>query len=593
MTVLAAPPEAPGSVPPVDGVVAPEKRRPSGRRHRIGLRLGGRLGEAGRVFVGAAAVYLAVGLLLDLVFHVFPDDAVSRLANGFYVLYSRDPHAAAVGFVWNPLTSLADLVPLFFRPVWPALASHDVAATIVTALAMAGAVHQMRAALFRLGVSRAPRMVVTALFALNPMSLFFGANGMSEALYVFTLVATTRYLLEWSIRGGLRPLVYAGSMLALAYLARNEAIAAAVLAGGLVLVLGGERSAPSLRARLPSAINDAVIVLLPFAVTFAGWALASYVITGSFFQQFQGNAVQVRSSSTQFGTLADRFAHEIAAVGSLAPLLLVVLAGASVLVWRSARHRVLVPLAVLGGGLAFDLAGYASRTLLPWYRYYILAVPLCALLVGVLLAEVEPIMARRAGRRWKGRGAIRAPLSSALLGAALLVPALPSTYAAMLSTTLGQGETSEYLAPLLHPRHAALDRAARSNFSHVTSLAGYLDRMHLPNGDVVVDNTGTCVPNIILAVTNPEIFVIPNDRDYQRVLADPLVFHAHYLLVTEPVGIDRVSDSVLLAYPSIYADGAGFTVLAHEFAGGGLCPAFRLFRVTGPPPAPGSVVGGA
>ena len=33
-------------------------------------------------------------------------DAWSRITNAYYVLYSRDPHLAAIGFIWNPLPSL-------------------------------------------------------------------------------------------------------------------------------------------------------------------------------------------------------------------------------------------------------------------------------------------------------------------------------------------------------------------------------------------------------------------------------------------------------------------------------------------------------
>src|SRR5690349_4617983 len=40
---------------------------------------------------------------------VFFIDSLSRTANAFYVLFSRDPHLAAVGFVWNPLPSLIQL----------------------------------------------------------------------------------------------------------------------------------------------------------------------------------------------------------------------------------------------------------------------------------------------------------------------------------------------------------------------------------------------------------------------------------------------------------------------------------------------------
>ena len=71
-----------------------------------GRRAGGRAGAA------AFVCYLAVALWLSALDLVFPD-AMSRVANGYYVLFSRDPHLAAIGFVWNPLPSLA-AIPLLF-----------------------------------------------------------------------------------------------------------------------------------------------------------------------------------------------------------------------------------------------------------------------------------------------------------------------------------------------------------------------------------------------------------------------------------------------------------------------------------------------
>ena len=73
----------------------------------------------------------------------FDGDTISRMANGFYVIHSRDPHLGAIGFVWNPLSSLADLPLLSLNSLWPSLASHDVAGTTMSALAMACATYQL------------------------------------------------------------------------------------------------------------------------------------------------------------------------------------------------------------------------------------------------------------------------------------------------------------------------------------------------------------------------------------------------------------------------------------------------------------------
>ena len=134
------------------------------------------------------AVYLAVAFLLAFKYGSFSQDAVARMANGFYVLYSRDPHLASVGFVWEPLQSISDLVFLIPNHLWQALSNRDMAGAFVSVIGMVGAVHQLRCALLEWGVRLAPRLVLTALFALDPMILYYSGNGMSEGLYLFALV---------------------------------------------------------------------------------------------------------------------------------------------------------------------------------------------------------------------------------------------------------------------------------------------------------------------------------------------------------------------------------------------------------------------
>jgi len=95
-----------------------------GRDSRVRDRLMRRvLSEGFIVFALAFVSYLIVAVLLDYKYDVVTGDATSRMANAFYVLYSRDPHVAAVGFIWNPLPSFIDLFFLLFKDLWPALSS--------------------------------------------------------------------------------------------------------------------------------------------------------------------------------------------------------------------------------------------------------------------------------------------------------------------------------------------------------------------------------------------------------------------------------------------------------------------------------------
>jgi len=520
---------------------------------------------------------------------------MARMANGSYVVYSRDPHLAAIGFVWNPLMSVLDIVPLLARGLWSPLATHDMAGAIVSALCMVGAVHQIRSALREWGLGRAPRLILVVLFALNPMIVFYAANGMTEALYIFTLVATARYLSRWLRSDDLHSLAYAGAFLGLCYLARNEGAAPAFAAAVVVLAVSRHRASGPKRSRNMTALTETAVFISPFAASFGGWAMVSFIITGQPFGQFssQYGTAQIAASGFVTPTFSSGLRFEAHVIEYMAPLLPLIVLLALALAWRRKDPLVVVPVATVGAGLAFDVAAFLTGGLLPSYRYWITAIPLEALLAGVVLAP---------GRRVQGRGGLgivdsaadrslgagfwtrpgvakRAALGavSVLTAVVLVVPSLATTWMGMFSKPYGNEETAA-LGFIFHRHLTPLDRAAKDHYAAVLAISGYIAHLHLRDGSVVVDNFSTCAPETIVTSADPRVFVIPNDRDFQRILADPLLFHTHYLLVPKPVGVNTLV-ATNRAYPSLYDTGAGFTTLAHQFPERGLCPPMRLYRV--------------
>jgi hypothetical protein len=538
------------------------------------------------VFLIAALAYLTTLILLDFVFQIFPLDAVSRMANGFYVLYSNDPHLAAVGFVWNPLQSFAAIPFLLFKDLWPPLASHDVAGGLVSVLASAGAVYQLNACLRDWGVGRSPRVILTLGFGLNPMIIYYAGNGMSDALYVFTLVASTRYLLYWVRQNDLRSLVYSASMLGIGYLDRNEAVGSALLGGTLVLVTTFLRMAGSRRQRVMNALTDVAVFVLPVATTFVGWATASYVITGQAFPQFTsqyGNSSQTAASGSHY-SLAVRVLHDVRNIEYLAPVLPIVLVISLILALRRRDARVLAPLAILGGSVAFDALGVIANSLQPWYRYFLASVPLSVLLIGCVVSGsagvLEPI--RAIGHRTRASGhRILLTLAASMFALIAVAPSLITSEQGIFAKNV-QSSESEELGALLLAHPTLKDRQFRKHYAHIESIDAYIGRMHLPNGSIVADTFGECTPQIVTTVPNPKVFVITNDRDFKRVLADPLTFHAHFLLVPSPIGVGDL-DALNVAYPSLYRTGAGFATFVHAFPTDGICADYRLYRVIGHP----------
>jgi hypothetical protein len=527
-------------------------------------------------FLTPFALYLALGAVLAFHYHSFNGDAQARVANAYYVLFSRDPHLAAIGFVWNPLPSLLCLPLLLFSPIWPALAHQVFAGIIMDAAFMAGAVVQVRGILSDAKVARLTALVLTLLFALHPMVVYYGANGMSEGLFLFTLVAATRHLIRFIEHGDLASLVKSAVWLGVAYYARNEAVAAVGFGCLVVFAVAFVRDRGGLRARIRTSISETFIFGAPAAFAFVSWAVASWIIVGHPFEQF----------SSQYGTTSQLavmeaggyklgghggFALEMAFM--MAPLAIVAGLVAAV---RGIRHRDArwaAPVAILGGVLAFAVVAFAKGQTAGWFRYFISAAPLGVVLAGQCVMPMQP--APEVESPWR-RAVVRA--STVLTAVALAAPALLSSTAAMADPRIGREEHVN----LGYIFHANVRTTGINDEQHrptaSDNIARYLDGLDLPNGSIIVDTFTSCIPFIVLASHHPKEFVITNDRDFKPVLADPATFKARYILAVPPKFGGGV-DAITRAYPDLYETGATIATKVREFDESG-CPPFRLYEVT-------------
>jgi hypothetical protein len=338
--------------------------------------------------------------------------------------------------------------------------------------------------------------------------------------------------------------------------------------------------------RRATALADAAIFAVPGVISAVGWAVASYVITGSPF----GALAKGNETSRQHVLLAaipfsQRTIYVFHVVTSQWPFIPVVLVIAVILAIRRHDARILAPLTVLGGALSFDVLIYLMADLEPYYRYFIVTIPLEMLLVGSVVVSVSPD--GDAGIRnprltpWsiKGRG-LRC-VGAVLLVLVLTGPSVITTAATMFNNKIAP-EEAQPLGFIFdsHPSGSALSYAER--YPTILKFSSYLDGLHLPNGDVLVDNVTGCVPEIIITSSQPDLFVIPNDRDFQRALADPLTFHVHYILDPNPSGSGPAAPNT--TYSTLWNTGAGFAKAIHQLIPArGSCPEFRLFRVFGHP----------
>ena len=530
------------------------------------------------LFWGTATLYLMLAVILVLQLHLIVGDAWSRVGNAYYVLFSRDPHLAAIGFVWNPLPSILEMPLVLLHGLWPPLVQQGFAASILSAFAMAGAVYVLHGILLDWGVARPWRIGLALLFVLHPMVLHYGANGDTEALYLFLMLLVVRHLSRWLVTAKLTALVVAGLALGLGYWTRYETIAAAAAIIGVVSLVAYRRWSGTRRERLTAAAADAIIVGAPFLVAFGTWTLASWIIVGNAFEQFSsvyGTASQLSTGQIFDGGTLDAARMTGAVLHGLEPaaLLLVPLSLAWAVVRRDTRW--MAPLSALGAIVAFAVLAWRLGKTGGWIRYYIAVIPLTALLGGLLAApraagadaSAQETPARATSGRWPtARRWLQAGLL-AIVGVALLAGnavALPSSWDTMRDPVLGRGE------------HNKLDDLPQ--YLTGAAISQYLDRMQLGDGEVLVD-VFLGFP-IVLESSRPRQFVITTDRDFKAVVADPRIYKVRYILVPPTGGLGSL-DAIKRQWPGIYESGGLIGTLVHEFRVPGTSDAFhwRLYAV--------------
>lgn len=567
------------------GVFPARSRRHAQRQARV---LATRTGLG--IFAAGFIANLSAALLLTYVWRIGNADALARTANASYIVFSRDPHLAAVGFVWPVLPSLAQ-VPLL--PLLRLLGHPELAGCIVSAVSGAGVLVILGAILGMFGITGRTRLLWLAMVQCIPQYWYLAASGMAEVPSMFFLVLGVYAFLKLSTNV-LAPALL-GTSLACAFLVRYEALssmaasACALLiqrwpsaneqqvAEGRVLVqrrpMGrllvqwwpSRRDWSDLEGRL-------IAVLAPPCYAIALWLLMNWIIMGDplYFNDSTFSLSKAPDVARNYGPHHPLYADMHSIPGTLryslrriteANVLLPIVAPLALLLalWR--RDRRLLGLLILTcGTFAVTSAEVFAGTLPPYLRYWCLATPFAVVLAAACAQHISP-----------GRLRLLAHTGVPLLLAL-------SVYVNIQGLNDPWGSLDERRLAAHITGNNALDKALQiKDYDFVRQhdaplLAAALDRVSARGLTLIDTETGFAA---ILYTHHPERMVISPDRDFRQVLANPRGT-VRYIFVTAPnLGVQR--DLVSRHFPGLFA--GRFPWLHLDGQVRGTMQPWRIYRV--------------
>lgn len=365
------------------------------------------------LFVVAYAGYALLGYFTVLRWHIVVGDAVSRLAHAFFVWHNQPPKLAAIGFVWPPLMTLVLLPLAALRSAAASLA----ALPLTSAFFGAALVLTLERTLALLAMPLRLRLPLVALVAVNPMILFYAANGMSESVYLFFLVFAVFTFIRWYLLSTPSALVLCSFTLAFAVLTRYEILAwVAVLAVAVVATLVRRRETRD-------AVEGSTIAFLaPIVYTFGLWIFFNWLILGNPLYWLRSEVTQTfvetqAATGTQIG-LGAALRDTASLTWHLYPATIVMVGVlAAVAFWRRDLISLVLAVAiVLNPILTAFLAAYSDTSVVLQLRYNLRPIPLALCGVAWLWREAP------------GRGP---KLAVWLTAVALMAGSLPSTWRMM------------------------------------------------------------------------------------------------------------------------------------------------------------------
>ena len=482
--------------------------------------------ESQFIFLAVFAFNLIIAYFLVFKSGYIADEAIIRTSQALDLIEgsNKGRQSLICSLWWPPLPTLIQLPLVFCKFHLYKLFLNN----IVSSVFAAGSMVFLNILFKRCDLNRAYRYIVLAAFQLNPLILFYSANGTSQMMFVLFLIASLYYLSGWLKENSLRGFLLMTLNTSLLCLIRLEGVfyAAAILA--IVIIVTFYR-----KYQVSRKEGLLLLYLAPVGYLISLWFLFNWLIMGDWLYFLRGiflNPIHLESSPPTLFELA-----KIAFLIAPFYLLMVVLSLLYISIKRKGSLPSLLVVSLVPPLFCLIMAGRGQ-----------LAAPLGSLVIllpfgYVLLAEfldhshaVNPV-------RWRLSHSVKKYILLVLLIASLFpVPALRLIKGEMNRVDKQRREMAEM--------GAYLAKYKTNSEILVTDFRGYLFRYY---------SGGT--------------YSLTHCFDF-GLGKIPLGEAPVYLLV--PCPGDKIgSESIHWKYPHIYKQGTGFTILDKNFA------SWRVFRI--------------
>lgn len=483
-------------------------------------------------------------------------DAVSRVANSFYVLYIYPPHLAAMGGVWNPLPSLFELPFMLIWRIYKPIATSGLAGVVFSSLSAAGSAWLIYRNTVRFGRSVLTAISLAFLYCLHPFMFIYGANGMTEVPFSMMILWFGFSLTQWMEEREPFLIVKMALALMVAFLIRYEAIPLAVAAFLAVAIstMTLPRNSDGLDWKYVwrRVEGESIILLTPVVYAFIIWVLFCWIVLGDPLY-FMNSAYSITAFAKEYAadatlkSLMGDIGRTLRFVFLKTELFLIPLG--LILIFRCRNRKafqwdILILLILTFSTTALQVVNLWRGLSAGWLRYFIYPFPF---LIAWLPYEMKKVSSR----------------IFTLLCVLLLI------FADVAMAFAWFDPSPKRLAP-----EEFNNLKFRGEIKDLTQadVARYINH-NLPNASIMMDSVKTYL--VIMNSDHPWNFIIPCSRQFDKALVKPRRYKVDYILLPSTTDTDPFSmDVINKRYPDLYRYGASWCVPVKEFG-----KYYKLYKV--------------